>query len=162
MGSVFPFLLSLCVLGAKTERKKRVTLTNAPSDPIGVAITHYKPKAQPNTAGVWHRRDEPTWHDPNILMTLCGNVGCSIQPQISAAFSLNQNVFKDLPVFRNFFAHRNGQTSEAARNIAPNYTLPSNLSPTELLLSVGPGASSSVMIEWLAEIKITAEFLCKA
>lgn len=151
-----------CVLGARTERRKHVTLTVAPSDPLGAAITHYKPRAQPNAAGIWHRRDEPTWHDPNVLMTLCKKVGCSIQPQISAAFSLNQNVFRDLPVFRNFFAHRNGQTSEAAKNIAPRYTLPTHLSPTEILLAVSPGSASSVVDEWLAEIKITAECLCKA
>lgn len=151
-----------CVLGARTERKKKVTLTLPPADPLGFAIAHYKPRAQPNAGGVWHRRDEPPWHDPNVLMTLCGNMGCSIQPQINAAFSLNQNVFKDLPVFRNFFAHRNGQTAEAARRIALNYTLASSLSPAELLLSVSPGMSASVIVDWLSEINITADFLCKA
>ena len=112
--------------------------------------------------GVWHRRDEPTWQDPNVLMRVCGNVGCSIQVQIGQAFSLSQNVFNDLPVFRNFFAHRNGQTSQAAKDIAPRYTLPSHLSPTELLLSVSPGATETVIVDWLSELVITAEFLCKA
>ena len=154
------FYLS-CALGAITERRKAVTLTAVTTDPLGAAITCCNNRARPNVASLWHRRDEPTWHDPNVLMRVCGNVGCSIQSKIGQAFSLNQNVFNDLPVFRNFFAHRNVQTSQAARNIASRYTLPSKLSPTDLLLAVSPGASDPVIIEWLAEIKITADFLCK-
>jgi len=150
-----------CVLGALTERKKYVTVAPT-ADPIGAAITCINSWARPTTAGAWHRRDEPAWHDPNILMRVCGNVSCSIQTEIGAAFSLNQNVFNHLPVFRNFFAHRNGDTSRAARSIAARYTLPSHLSPTELLLSVSPGATEIVLVDWLAEILITAEFLCKA
>ena len=154
------FYLS-CALGAVTERKRPVTTTPT-VDPLGAAITCINSRARPNALGVWHRRDEPAWHDPNVLMQVCGNVGCSIQAQIGQAFSLGQNVFNDLPVFRNFFAHRNGQTSQAARNIAPRYMLPSHLSPTELLLSVSPGATETVIVDWLSEMVITAEFLCKA
>jgi hypothetical protein len=154
------FYLS-CTLGALTERKKLVTTTPT-TDPLGAAITCINSRARPSAHGVWHRRDEPAWHDPNVLMRVCGNVGCSIQVQIGQAFSLSQNVFKDLPVFRNFFAHRNGDTSRAAQNIAPRYTLPSHLSPTELLLSVSPGATEAVIVDWLSEMVITAEFLCKA
>lgn len=154
------FYLS-CTLGALTERKQYVT-TAPTADPLGAAITCINRRVQPNTRGVWHRRDEPAWHDPNVLMRVCGNVGCSIQVQIGQAFSLSQNVFKDLPVFRNFFAHRNGDTSLAARNIAPRYALPSQLTPTELLLSVSPGATEAVLLDWLTEMLITAEFLCKA
>src|SRR6266851_1216258 len=117
------FYLS-CALGARTERKRMVTYTLSTTDPLGAAIMCTNSRARPNALGVWHRRDEPTWHDPNILMRVCGNLGCSIQVQIGQAFSLSQNVFNDLPVFRNFFAHRNGQTSQAAKNIAPRYTLP--------------------------------------
>ena len=150
------FYLS-CALGARTERRKRVACTATTTDPLGSAITHYKHYAQPNAAGAWHRRDEPAWHDPNVLMTVCSNLGCSIQPQIATAFSLNQNVFTDLPVFRNFFAHRNGGTSQAARNVGPRYTLPTSLSPSDLLLSVSPGGTMPVIVEWLTEMDITAD-----
>jgi len=154
------FYLS-CALGALTERKKIVVTTSTP-DPLGAAITCFSSRARPNAQGFWHRRDEPPWHDPNVLMKVCGNLGCSIRVQIGNAFSLSQNVFNDLPVFRNFFAHRNGQTSQAAQNVAPRYMLPTHLSPTELLLSVSPGATERVILEWLTEMLITAEFLCKA
>jgi hypothetical protein len=150
-----------CTLGAMTERKKYVTTTPT-SDPLGAAITCINSWARPSALGRWHRRHEPAWHDPNVLMRVCLNVGCSIHVEIGQAFSLRQNVFNDLPVFRNFFAHRNGDTSQAARNIAARYTLPSHLSPTDLLLSVSPGATETVIVDWLSEMLITAEFLCKA
>ena len=140
------FYLS-CAIGSETERRKPITLATATADPLGAAITCCNNRARPNAAGLWHRRDEPTWHDPNVLMKVCGNIGCSLQTQIGQAFSLNQNVFNDLPVFRNFFAHRNGQTSQAARNIASRYTLPSKLSPTDLLLAVSPGSIAPLMVE---------------
>lgn len=156
------FYLS-CALGTVTERNRRVTITALPTaDHMGLAITQFKKSAKPNTAGQWHRRDEPAWHDPNVLMTACKNLGCSIQPHLEASFTLQQNVFNDLPVCRNFFAHRNESSSRAARNIAPRYTLPTYLSPCDLLLAVSPGASTSVMLEWLDEMNVTAEFICKA
>lgn len=156
------FYLS-CALGARTERKKYITITvPAGTDHLGIAIKHFKKSAKPNSVGAWHRRDEPTWHDPNVLMTLCSNLGCSIQSEVERAFSLGQTVFRDLPVARNFFAHRSEGTARAARNIAPQYTLPTYLSPAELLLAVPPGAYSSLVVAWLDEIRITAELICKA
>jgi hypothetical protein len=155
------FYLSLA-LNVVTERNKKITLTTPAADHLGEAIKYYKRYAAPNSAGVWHRRDEPAWHDPNVLMTVCQNRGCSIQTQLVASFSLAQNVFKDLPVCRNFFAHRNESSSQAARNIAPRYTLPTFLSPCDLLLSASPGTSVSVMLAWMDEMNVTAEFICKA
>jgi hypothetical protein len=156
------FYLS-CALGTVTERDRKVAITAAPTaDHMGMAITQFKKSAKPNSAGQWHRRDEPAWHDPNVLMTVCKNLGCSIQTQLVSSFTLQQSVFNDLPVCRNFFAHRNESSSRAARNIAPRYTLPTYLSPCDLLLSVSPGSSTSVLLSWMDEMNITAEFICKA
>ena len=155
------FYLS-CAIGARTERKKAISFAQATSDHLGAAITHYKRNAVPNVAGAWHRRDEPTWHDPNVLMTVCKNLGCSIQPEIEIAFSLGQDVFNDLPVCRNFFAHRNEQTSHAARSLASKYTLPTPATLTDFLVAVSPGNSAPVLLTWIGEINVTAEFICKA
>jgi len=154
------FYLSL-PLDTITERQRRITLSAPAADHLGAAITLYKPRAAPSSSGGWHRRDEPTWHDPNVLITVCRNRGCSVQTQLEASFSLQQNVFRDLPVCRNFFAHRNQSSSLAARNIAPRYTLPTYLSPCDLLLAVSPGQSTSVILSWMDEMNITAEFICK-
>lgn len=156
------FYLS-CALGAFTETHQRVTITAAPTaDHLGLAITRFKVHATPNSLGIWHRRDEPAWHDPNVLITVCNHIGCSIQGHVASSFTMQQTVFRDLPVCRNFFAHRNQSSSRAASNIGPLHTLPSNLCPSDLLLSVSPGASTSVLLNWLDEMNFTAEFMCKA
>jgi hypothetical protein len=153
------FYLS-CALGTRTELNERVVVATV-TDHIGFAIKHFKKSAKPNSSGTWHRRDEPTWHDPNVLMTVCKSLGCSIQSELEAAFSLRQTVFKNLPVLRNFFAHRNEETSRAARNIGPQYTLPTSLPPAELLLAVSPGGYASLILTWLDEMRITAEIICR-
>lgn len=155
------FYLSL-ELNVVSERNQKIQLTTPAADHLGEAIKRYKPHAAPNSAGVWHRRDEPTWHDPNVLIAICKDRGCSIQTQLEASFSLAQNVFNDLPVCRNFFAHRNESSSRAARNIAPRYTLPTNLTPCDLMLAVSPGSSVPVLLGWMDEMNITAEFICRA
>jgi hypothetical protein len=153
-----------CMMNAKTESK--ATIAVAPgglpmNDALGLAIRRYKRYATPNSLGEWDRRDEPPWHDPNILLGVCQHVGCSIYLQMQAAFSLGQRVFLDLPVFRNFFAHRNRLSSRAAQNLGPNYLLPSNLRPSEMLSRSKPLSSGSVLEEWIGELKITAELLCQ-
>jgi hypothetical protein len=153
-----------CMLNAKTESKATVVVVPAGAslnDAIGLAITKYKRSATPNSVGEWARRDEPPWHDPNILLGVCQQVNCSIYLQMQSAFSLGQRVFLDLPVFRNFFAHRNRLSSRAAMNLGPLYLLPSSLRPSDILMRSKPMAVASVLEEWIAELKITAEFLCQ-
>lgn len=153
-----------CMINAKTEGKATIGVVPAGAplnDALGIAITRYKRYATPNGSGEWDRRDEPAWHDPNVLLGVCQHVSCSIYSQMQAAFSLGQRVFLDLPVFRNFFAHRNRLSSRAAQNLGPQYLLPSSLRPSEMLMRSKPMTPASVLEEWIAELKITAEFLCQ-
>jgi hypothetical protein len=157
------FYLS-CAQNAITERKRRIAVVPSglsKNDAVGLAVRCYRPSAQPNSAGLWDRRDEPIWHDPNVMMRVCKNVTCSVQTQIESAFSLGQSVFLHLPVFRNFFAHRNELTCRAAKNIGPRYAIATYLSPAEILLSSRPQASDALIIEWLHEMRITSEFMCR-
>jgi hypothetical protein len=156
------FYLS-CILNARTGAKLKVAVTPAGvsmNDAIGRAILLYKRYATPNTAGEWSRRDEPAWHDPNVLLRACQNMGCSIQGQVQAAFSMGQHVFLDLPVFRNFYGHRNRMSCRAAQNLGPKYLLPSSERPSELLTRRRAAVGTSLLEEWLSELRITAELLC--
>jgi hypothetical protein len=152
-----------CIIHAKTKRNIRIQVTPANmmlDQALGMAIQLFKPYSTPKSDGSWHRRDEPAWHDPNVLMRACNNVSCSQQNKIEAAFSLGQRVFLYLPVFRNFFAHRNQSSCRAAQSIAPRYSLPTSLAPTQLLLRSRPQAQVSIIVEWLDELKVTADFMC--
>lgn len=156
------FYLS-CAISARTEANVRVVVSPiglSENDAVGRAITLFKPYAAPAASGIWARRDEPTWHDPKVLMRACEHIHCSLYGHMQNAFSMGQNVFIDLPVLRNFYGHRNRASEKAAQNVGPKHLLPSSLRPSELLTQIPPRASSPLLLEFIAEMRITAEFLC--
>jgi hypothetical protein len=110
--------------------------------------------------GSWHRRDEPAWHDPNILLTLANDVGASNLSDVRSAISGGFTVFSDLPVFRNFYAHRNPRSLRAAADLAPSYGIAASLRPTQILLSRPPSSPQLLIHEWFDELLFNVEFLC--
>jgi hypothetical protein len=114
----------------------------------------------PNQAGLWEVRDEPPWHDPYWLTHLAQDEKFANHADIDAAFSTGYQVFSDLPVFRNYFAHRNQRTREAAMRLAPKYGVGTTLKPSEVLRAVAPSGTVSVLHEWVNQLDYTLEYLC--
>jgi hypothetical protein len=131
------------------------------NDSIGLAIRLYRSHATPRATGIWHRRDEPPWHDPNVLMKCCHNVGASNYPHVTNALSVGTRFFIDLPVFRNYCAHKNQQTENAAKKLAPNYGISALLSPLEILLSTPLRAREPLLTLWLFEMETVVRLLCE-
>lgn len=162
------FYLS-CTISPKTVRGNRITTTmllNSFNDAIGAAITHNKPllNLTANDQGSWHhhRRHEPTWHDTDAILRICDHIGCSNINEIRLGFSADQTVFKNLPTFRNFYAHRNQQTELAAKRVAlQKYGISApQLKISQILLSLPLSQTQPLLNIWIAEIKFTIEFLC--
>jgi hypothetical protein len=156
------FYLS-CTLQPKTVSGIRVTTslrTTGFNDAIGKAILLFKPSTTPNSQGIWNRRDEPTWHDSSILTRVCTNIGCSNITDISNGLSGGQNFFLHLPVFRNFYGHRNQRTESAARDIATRYGISNTLRPSDILRQFPIGGTSFLLLQWINEIEFTIEYLC--
>ena len=161
------FYLS-CTLHPKTVNGNRVTThlrTSNFNDAIGQVIPLYKNRASPNSQGLWHRRDEPTWHDPSTIIRVCTHIGCSNIGDISNGLSGGQTFFAHLPVFRNFYGHRNQQTENAAMQLAPRYGIPATLRPSDILRQfpisgTSTPSTSILLLQWLDEIEITIEYLC--
>jgi hypothetical protein len=109
---------------------------------------------------MWDRRDEPTWHDPQILLRLTREAELSNAPDVAAAFSINTRAFTDLPVLRNYFAHRNQGTHEAALRIALLNSVPIPSRPSEVLASVPAASTQTLFQDWLGDLDLVAEFLC--
>jgi len=152
-----------CWLNPKTRNHTYIYITHTFVDynnAIGVAIHYVRPAITAPLSGIWHRRDEPAWHDHNILMRLCQLVGCSHLPNIQSSFSFGSRVFVDLPVFRNYYAHRNQQTSAAASNIAPQYGVASRLRPSQILLSRPVGRPQQLILDFIDDLIATADLLC--
>jgi hypothetical protein len=151
-------------LGAYLQAHGYITTTRPFSnfnDAIGDAILLYKPRAIPLSSGEWRRRDEPAWHDSNVLLGCCNTVGASNVSHMNAAFSVGTRVFKDLPVFRNYLAHKNMRSQVAAQSLAPNYVIPATLRPFEILLQTPLRAFDPLLKVWLYELEIVVSFLCR-
>lgn len=153
-----------CAMTTRSSSGHRVSSTvhfTTFNDAIGRAVRKFRPKAQPNTAGQWHRRDEPTWFEVNTLLTLAGDIGLSNTSQIAAALSLGSRVFSDLPTVRNFFGHRNEGTEDAACRIASFYGIPFlGRRPVEILLSRPLRRPQPLLFDWIDDIETTVDLLC--
>lgn len=152
-----------CVTAPRRRKGGRVRITQTGLDfnaVIGVAMKRHKPKLTPRPDGSWHRRDEPPWHDINVLTNCCRDLGCSHIADVEAAVSLQSRAFVDLPIFRNFFAHRNKGTAQAACAIAPHYSIPSYCHPLQILASTPKGRPYPLLVDWIDDIAITVELLC--
>jgi hypothetical protein len=111
-----------CLLRPKRTKGGAVSVTfssNKFEDAIAAVMKRFRPHIF--KGGSWSRRDEPPWHDVATLVFACSDLGCSNLPQIQAAVSVPTRVFSDLPVFRNFFSHRNRSTMQSCANVALTY-----------------------------------------
>lgn len=154
-----------CILRPEREKGGIVTVNqftgNDFNDAITVTMQKHKPWVRPNAAGIWNRRDEPAWHDTSVLIASCQELGCSNLMNVYAALSLGSRVFQDLPIFRNFFSHRNETTVKNARSVATAYSIPSaRRHPTQILASNPYGRAIPLLVDWIDDITITMELLC--
>jgi hypothetical protein len=153
------------VFGARWGRRRHVHTSvsyRTINDAIGGAITTFRPRALPQASGQWRRRDEPAWHDNSTLLTLAQVGSWSTLPTIEAAFSI-QGVrsILDLPVVRNFFAHRNFRSWVAARSLAIQYGIPQPHRISALVISVPLTGNDLLINQWLEELQLIIRWLCE-
>lgn len=108
----------------------------------------------------FRQRDEPDWTRPFIILKLAQALDLSNTSAIMAALSLNTRVFDDLPCVRNFYAHRNRRTFEAAVELANHYSITSPDTPSAFVLSTSPGRPQSVLEDWMDDLSLAVTFLC--
>jgi hypothetical protein len=156
-----------CILRPRRVTGGRVLLmgpaVNSFDDAITVSIRRHKPHLlrRPRPPGaVWHRRDEPPWHDPAILRTGCADLRCSHEAHVQASLALPTRAFVDLPVFRNFFGHRNGQSAYAARQTARSYLISPALHPTFILAERPNRRPYPLLVDWLDDVSAIVSLLC--
>jgi len=151
------------LLHARTESGHIVRSNSAIrslDDGIGIAVRWWNPRAHPAATGVWRRRDEPPWFDPSILLGLSKNLLFSNNGDIQAALSMQSRAFADLPILRNFFAHRNQASAFAAISVAVQYSIGGIRVPSDVLLSRAKGRPQVLVLDWIDDIRATVEMLC--
>jgi hypothetical protein len=154
-----------CALNARVGRRQRIRTTRtftSTDDALRAAVLRFKPAAARLPSGGWSRRDEPDWKNTGILLTLASEGGWSNESTVAAALSIKgiRSIF-DLPTFRNFYAHRNRETLEAARLLGARYGIPQYRRLSEILLSVPVAGRDLLLIEWIGELDIIIEWLCE-
>lgn len=151
-----------CVLTTKSRTGVRISssVSNDINHSLGLLIIRYKRSATPKADGSWHRRDEPTWHDYNVLLTGASLLNFSNLSDVNSAFSSRNRVFNDLTVFRNFFAHKNEGTESAARQLALQYGISSLLRPSQILMLRANRRPQEVIFDWIDDLVFTANYLC--
>lgn len=155
------YLLS-CLLRPKRISKGFVILSNAaittPGDLLLLATRIHRGRtaAAPTT-----RREEPPWHDRNIFLRTCNELGCSHYSDILSAMSIQTRVLEDIPVFRNFYAHRNEESTRKAIDLGRHkYLITGASHPTEVLATPPYKRTQPLILDWLDDIQVTIEFLC--
>jgi hypothetical protein len=143
-----------CALHTKDSRGNRITTANAaiqsPSDAIEFAIR--RSNSSQKKRGPWHRLDEPKWRKPSTLLLLSAALGSSNKLAIQAAFGYQARAFNDLPLFRNFYAHRNQATASRLSNLARDYALSPRLRPSDLLLTRLPAKPQNLVSVYITDI----------
>ena len=99
------------------------------------------------------RIDEPSWHTKSVFLKIVRLSKVSSEPQVVAAVSLRIRVLEDLPVARNFFAHRNEETAQKCCRLGGHYMLPST-HPSVMLASPLRGRPVRLLEDWIAELEI--------
>lgn len=152
-----------CARAAKTQKGNRISHAESSVRTDEDAIRFAMRRAKPKLAAVTRvrRRDEPTWHDPNVLLTVVGALGASNASQVAAGLSLVPDLFAHLPATRNFFAHRNASTAQAVRQVARAKRVSPRLRPADFLCTRVAGRPQSVLADWLDELRITIELVCE-
>lgn len=157
-----------CALGAKSGKNGYFHSAFAIQDEntaIGLSIvaSHTPSRLRnlnPNTQGVWPKKDEPKWYVSSDYMKLFQNSDITNYNIVDSAFSFGFKVFNDLPTFRNYYAHRNRQTSRSASMIASKYQISTTRKPTDILLT--PISNNQCLLStWIREIVFVIKFLCR-
>jgi len=76
-----------------------------------------------------------------------------------AALSAQTDVFHFLPIFRNYYAHRNEDSYRKILNAETDMGFTPMKRANEFLLHVPPGKTACVIEEWLIDLQIVSDIM---
>lgn len=147
-----------CILGAHSPTG--IITTNSVATTVPDALLDAKRVFVPSWSGPLRRREEPIWHDPQTLVRIAQRLRFSNLAQISSALSTGTRTFSDMPVFRNFFAHRNRDSAYTALHLARTRGIYGVRHPVVALYSFRRGASQELVFEFCDDVATAILLLC--
>lgn len=119
------------------------------------------PSFRPKAGRSIQPRDEPDWKSPGIMKRLAGKLAFSNQTKIDNAFGVQTTAFSHFFMVRNFYAHKDEVTASKIRRLAKTeYLVPRLVHPTNLVSTILPRESDTLMAQWLADIRSVAKLMC--
>ena len=106
----------------------------------------------------WSHRDEPSWGDQSAIAPLFRKLAPTNLGDLSSGWSVPTEVMKDLPTFRNFYAHKSEDSVVKAKKRYIKYSISSSYSPTEALLHRTPSKATPVVVGWLYDLQSVIGF----
>jgi hypothetical protein len=105
------------------------------------------------------RREEHKFRSPREVRVVLHSLGATNLGALDTALSLNSNLFSEIAVLRNFYAHRNRDTwSRASTYFSQQRGFPRFDRASELLAYRRPGSTESVVGEWMFDFELFFEF----
>lgn len=105
--------------------------------------------------------DEPAWRKGQTLLSIAQTLNFSNLGQINTAFSYQGQALDELPLVRNFFAHKDAQTIDLVRKLGKNtYNIPPVDTACDLVAKILPGRTDTLLSEWLHNMWRTGAALC--
>lgn len=123
---------------------------------LRAAYTATKPGTAPKLVS-WS--EEPKWWDV-AKVDLCLNaIGAPSVARVRSAVSIPSDVFTALQPFRNFYAHRSGDTAAKARRSIAGPFASTRLHPTDFLLTYRPGRPQCVLADWIDTLRLAIDLM---
>lgn len=118
-------------------------------------------KRERRYSGALRRTEEPNWVQVHTIVALADRMEFSNQSAISSALSFGAVSFDHWPTMRNFFAHRSGDSALRAKNVGRQIGVGAVHHPSEIMVAFLRGRPQSVLCDWLDEVRIGVELMCR-
>lgn len=146
----------------RTSQRNKISTTRRFGDEQEIAafmlsILHVKSFQKLRSPTRVSRRDEPKVRDPRATEIVFASCGASNIGSLRNALALNTTLFADLPILRNFYAHRNEDTWRKVRTKAHALGVFRIKHPNELLMTMLPGRPVTLFEDWLDDAELFFE-----
>lgn len=120
-------------------------------------------RGHPSKAGavINHRREEPTWGDPDKLLAIVPALAPTNQAALTAAFGMSSlRAPKDLRIVRNACAHIHADSVTDVRAIQIYYRCRSVMHPSDLAWQVEMASNDVAFLRWTDDLSLIARLAC--
>jgi hypothetical protein len=144
---------------ARTKKGKRITSTciYTSHEEIGavyLSLINNQKFVRLGSPRVISRRDEPSWRDPKNIEKLLAYYSTSNFSSFQTALSLNSAVFRDIALFRNFYAHRCSDTWHKCKRWLSQNNFKSMTHPDEFVGTAVHTVSVQKYEDWLSDLEL--------